>query len=273
MSELFSLARKVVLITGALGLIGRVVSEACLAAGARVVLSDLSLDDTARDYVDGLAARYPDRVRAATLDITCTDSIAQALVEITDAWTTIDCLIHLAAIDAKFDRSLDLSTASAFESFDLEQWNKSLSVNMTGTFLITQALVQHMLARGAGNIILVPSTYALVAPNQSLYLDAAGKQASFKPVDYVATKSFVPNFSRYLATLYGRRGIRVNCLVPHGVWNDHPAHFEQQFNALSPLGRMCQPHELEGPFVFLASDASSYMTGSTLVVDGGWTAW
>jgi len=190
-----------------------------------------------------------------------------------DHWRVPDCLIHLAAIDAKFDASLDLAKATSFESFDIEQWNNSLSVNMTGTFLLTQAVVRAMLEADGGNIILVPSTYALVAPNQSLYLDEADRQVAFKPVDYVASKSFLPNFSRYLATLYGQRGIRVNCLVPHGVRNNHPANFEQRFNAMSPLGRMCDVDELRGPFVFLASDASSYMTGSTLVVDGGWTAW
>lgn len=95
----------------------------------------------------------------------------------------------------------------------------------------------------------------------------------FKPIDYVGTKSMIPNFTRYLATLYARDGIRCNAIVPHGVDNRHPQEFRDNFERLSPLGRMCDVKELRGPFVFLASDASSYMTGSTLVVDGGWTAW
>jgi NAD(P)-dependent dehydrogenase (short-subunit alcohol dehydrogenase family) len=130
-----------------------------------------------------------------------------------------------------------------------------------------------MLAQRAGNIINVASTYSLVAPNQGLYRYPGESRQTYKPVDYVGTKSRVPNFTRYLATLYGRDGIRANCIVPHGVFNAHPQKFLDNFARLSPMGRMCRPEELRGPFVFLASEASSYMTGATVVVDGGWTAW
>lgn len=99
------------------------------------------------------------------------------------------------------------------------------------------------------------------------------EQQIFKPVDYVASKSVIPNFSKYLATFYGRQGIRANTIVPHGIFNNHPPEFVNNFKKYSPLERMCEPDEIRGPFVFLASDASSYMTGSTVVVDGGWTAW
>ena len=134
-----------------------------------------------------------------------------------------------------------------------------------------------MLTQRAGNIINnVASTYSLVGPNQDLYRYPGEASQTYKPVDYVGTKSMVPNFTRYLATLYGRDGIRANCIVPHGVFNAHPQKFQDNFARLSPLGRMRRLEELRGPFVFLASDASSYMTGAAVVVDGGgrgWTAW
>ena len=129
-----------------------------------------------------------------------------------------------------------------------------------------------MIQEGRGNIINVASTYSLVSPNQKLY-DFGDGEIMFKPIDYVATKSFLPNFTRYLATFYAKQGIRCNAIAPHGVFNDHPREFIKNWKELSPIGRMCNPKELHGPFTFLASDASSYMTGSTLVVDGGWTAW
>ena len=144
---------------------------------------------------------------------------------------------------------------------------------MTGLLRITQAAVRLMLAQGQGNIINVASTYSLVAPNQALYRYPDQEGQMYKPVDYVGTKSFVPNFSRYLATLYAGDGIRANTIVPHGVDNEHDDAFERNFARYSPSGRMCNVSELRGPFVFLASEASSYMTGSTLVIDGGWTSW
>jgi NAD(P)-dependent dehydrogenase (short-subunit alcohol dehydrogenase family) len=129
-----------------------------------------------------------------------------------------------------------------------------------------------MLQQGHGNIINVASSYSLVSPNQQLY-DFAEDDKTFKPIDYVASKSFMPNFTRYLATLYAQDNIRCNGIAPHGIFNDHGEKFLANFTRLSPMGRMCDKSEINGPFIFLASDASSYMTGTTIVIDGGWTAW
>jgi NAD(P)-dependent dehydrogenase (short-subunit alcohol dehydrogenase family) len=185
----------------------------------------------------------------------------------------LDVLINNAAIDAKFDKSgMGNINPSRFENYPIYLLRKSVEVNLTGTVIMTQAACRQMLVQGSGNIINVASTYSLFAPNQQLYDFGHGVE-NYKPVDYIASKSFIPNFTRYIATFYAKEGIRCNAVVPHGVYNDHPPEFLVNWARLSPLGRMADREELVGPFTFLASEASSYMTGSILSVDGGWTAW
>ena len=267
------IAGKTILVTGAYGLIGKTISIGFLEAGANVVLADLA--DNLRPALEvELAERFPDGNFLFTkLDIT-DEASAQAAVEATVArFGRLDVLVNNAAIDAKFDKSgMGQVNQSRFENYPIHLLRRSVEVNLTGTVIMTQAACRQMLAQGAGNIINVASTYSLVAPNQQLYDFGQGIE-SYKPVDYIASKSFIPNFTRYIATFYAREGIRCNALVPHGIYNDHPEAFLVNWAKLSPLGRMCDRDELIGPFTFLASDASSYMTGSVLTVDGGWTAW
>jgi NAD(P)-dependent dehydrogenase (short-subunit alcohol dehydrogenase family) len=268
----FDLRGKVILVTGAAGLIGREICDAFAAYGADLVVTDRGADAVA---IQTAALRNAAGVRAVGVaaDVTSSDDVAELFTIVEHEFGRLDVLVNLAAIDAKFDAAVSAVNPTRFENFPLELWEKSVAVNATGLVRVTQAAARMMLARRAGNIINVASTYSVVAPNQDLYRYPGEASQTYKPVDYVGTKSMVPNFTRYLATLYGRDGIRANCVVPHGVANDHPEKFRQNFARLSPLGRMCRPDELRGPFVFLASDASSYMTGATLVVDGGWTAW
>jgi NAD(P)-dependent dehydrogenase (short-subunit alcohol dehydrogenase family) len=143
---------------------------------------------------------------------------------------------------------------------------------MIGTIQMTQEICKQMLKQGFGNIINVGSVYSMIAPNQNLYNFGSDKKM-FKPVDYVASKSYIPNFTRYIATFYGKNNIRCNAIAPHGVYDGHDEQFVKNFSELSPIGRMCNREELDGPFIFLASDSSSYLTGTTIVLDGGWTAW
>ena len=270
----FDLTGKVILVTGAIGLIGAEAADAFAAYGATQVLTDLNpegrLDKLGRD----LAARHPDReVLAVEADVTSDGSVDARFRRIESAFGRLDVLLNLAAIDAKFDKGKSKINPARFETAPLDLWERSVAVNCTGLIRVTQAAIRMMLKQGKGNIINAASSYSLVAPNQDLYRVPGQEEQLFKPVDYVATKSMVPNFTRYLATLYGRQGIRCNAIAPHGVFNNHDGQFQENFGRLSPLGRMCGREELRGPLVMLASDASSYMTGSTLVVDGGWTAW
>ena len=269
----FSLEEKTVIVSGGYGLIGKEVCDAFASYGADLVIADIQDNTILIDFADELASNYQVKVLPVKMDISDPISVQLAIEKIKHNGFGFDVYVHLAAIDAKFDAAKSEVEPSSFENFPLESWQKSVDVNINGTFHVIQKIVREMLNLGGGNIITVASTYSLVAPNQSLYREKGKEHQLFKPIDYVATKSMIPNFTRYLSTLYGKKGIRANCIVPHGVYNNHDSEFVENFSKMTPLSRMCRVDELRGPFVFLASDASTYMTGSTLVVDGGWTAW
>ena len=143
---------------------------------------------------------------------------------------------------------------------------------MIGTINTTQIICREMLKQKYGNIINVGSIYSLLAPNPMLY-DFGKQDDIYKPVDYVVSKSFIPNFTRYIAACYSKKNIRCNAIAPHGIYNSQNKDFLDNFAKLSPSGRMCDKKELDGPFLFLASDASSYMNGETIVLDGGWSVY
>lgn len=269
-----SVAGKVIVVTGGTGLIGKEISACFLEMGARVVIGDINpsaLEATRTEFSQKYDPGIFSLVHADITSEADAEKLVQAAV---DQFGKLDVLINNAAIDAKFDKSgVDAVDASRFENYPIELLRKSVEVNLTGTVIMTQAACRQMLKQGYGNIINVASTYSMVAPNQSLYDYQDGEPIRFKPVDYIASKSFVPNFTRYIATFYASQNIRCNAIVPHGIFNDHAEKFTRNFARLSPLGRMSDRNELRGPFLLLASDASSYMTGSVLMVDGGWTAW
>ncbi|MDA8291659.1 MAG: SDR family oxidoreductase [Actinomycetota bacterium] len=270
----FDLAGRVVLVTGAAGQVGTEAADAFASYGASVVVTDVGGRARLAERARVLEERHPGAsALGVELDVTSDLSVQSAVDEVVARFGRLDVLVNNAAIDAKFDASLELVEPARFESYPLELWERSVAVNLTGLLRVTQAALRVMLRQGRGNVVNVGSSYGLVSPNQDIYDGGPGEPRRYKPVDYVGTKSAVANLTRYLATLYAREGIRVNCLVPHAVDNDHREEFRRRLEARSPMGRMCRVDELRGPLVFLASDASSYMTGSTLVVDGGWTAW
>jgi 2-deoxy-D-gluconate 3-dehydrogenase len=191
------------------------------------------------------------------------------------AFSRLDILVNSAALDPKFDPDAFSKgiTPGKFEEYPLEQWNQALNVNLTGMFLVTQACVKPMLAQGKkGSIINICSTYGLNGPDQRIYRKE-GRPQTFKPVYYTVTKAGVLGFTKYLAAYYMETEIRVNALTPGGVFNNHDETFVKNYSAKTILGRMARKDEMNGALLFLASDASSYMTGNNLVVDGGWTTW
>ncbi len=211
-----------------------------------------------------------------TTDITEPRSV-QAMVErVVAAFDSLDVLVNSAALDPKFDpQAVSKGIAPGkFEEYPLEQWETALKVNLTGTFLVTQACVRQMVAQGKkGSIINICSTYGLNGPDQRIYRKADGSQPAFKPVYYTVTKAGIVGFTKYLAAYYMDTEIRVNMLTPGGVYNNHDDLFVKNYSAKTILGRMARKDEMNGALLFLASDASTYMTGNNVVVDGGWTAW
>jgi NAD(P)-dependent dehydrogenase (short-subunit alcohol dehydrogenase family) len=258
-------------VTGALGLIGREICEGLLEAGAQVVVADLD-DAACRRRAEELAWRQHRNAYGHGLDVTSPASIAGLRDAVLSHAGRIDVLVNSAAVNDVFDEGT-AEERSRFESYPLEMWRRSLEVNLTGTFLTCQILGGEMARQGAGSIINIASTYGLVGPDQRLYQRPDGTQRFWKSAAYPASKGGVIAFTRFLATYWAARGVRANVLSPGGVEAGQEEHFVRNYSARTPLGRMAQARDYRGPVTFLASEASAYMTGANLVVDGGWTAW
>jgi len=271
--EKFDLTGRVAVVTGGVGLLGAEFCKTLAEAGAAVAVVDLN-GEAARQTADRLT-REGYRATAFPADITKPDSVNALAASVLADFGRLDVLVNSAALDPKFDPQASAKgiAPGAFEDYPLEDWNAAMSVNLTGMFLVTQACVKPMIANGKkGSIINICSTYGLNGPDQRIYIKN-GKRVAFKPVYYTVSKAGVLGFTKYLAAYYAETNIRVNALTPGGVFNDHEEYFVKNYSAKTILGRMAQKDEMNGALLFLASDASSYMTGNNLVVDGGWTAW
>jgi NAD(P)-dependent dehydrogenase (short-subunit alcohol dehydrogenase family) len=275
LTELFSLKEKVAVVTGALGLIGKHHCHALAEAGASVVVCDLNESECAK-----FAATLPALSLGISADITHKKSVKDLKDKVISNYGKIDILVNNAALNDKFVREdsvgedpLAALEESKFENYPVEMFRKSIDVNVTGMFLCSQIIGTEMANRGYGSIINVASTYGIVAPDQSIYKNEKGEQTFYKSAAYPVTKGAVISFTRFLAAYWGDKGVRVNTLSPGGVRDNQEEFFVKNYSAKTPLGRMAQPTDYKGALVFLASDASGYMTGANLVVDGGWTAW
>jgi NAD(P)-dependent dehydrogenase (short-subunit alcohol dehydrogenase family)/predicted dehydrogenase len=270
---LFDLAGRVAVLTGGAGLLGRQYIRTLLAAGARVMIADLDGDGAEREAAAAVADAGGEAI-GLRIDVSRQEDVTALIDATLSAWGRLDILINNAAIDPKADTQAGDALSNTFEDFPLAEWRRSLDVNLTGAFLCAQAAGRVMVRAGRGVIVNVSSTYGLVAPDQRLYQrDDEEEQRQFKPASYAVTKAAVAHLTRYLAAYWGPSGIRVNTLTPHGIFNGHDEQFVRRYNIRTPLGRMARTDEMNGPLLFLISDASSYMTGANLVVDGGWTAW
>jgi NAD(P)-dependent dehydrogenase (short-subunit alcohol dehydrogenase family) len=270
MTELFSLAGRVAVVTGAAGLLGVRHCRALAAAGAHVVASDLAAEPCAVLAAE-LAASGAPAALAVAADVTQPASVAALRDAVLARFGRLDVLVNNAAVNEKVEDAA--GAPLRFENHPLALWEQSLAVNVTGTFLCCQALGGVMAEAGRGSIVNIASTYAVVAPDQALYRRPDGSQTFFKSAAYPTTKGAVLAFTRFLAATWGSAGVRVNALSPGGVENGQDEGFVARYAARTMLGRMAAADDYAGALVFLASDASAYMTGANLIVDGGWTAW
>ena len=257
----FDLGGKVIVITGGCGLIARAFAEACAQFGASLVLADIAKTNPAA-YALTLENRFGRRMLGVPVDITDRKSVTALLANIIETFSKINGLVNTHQNKtAKF--------FAEFEEYTDEEWDAIIETNLKGTFISCQILGGWMADNGGGCIVNMPSTYSVVAPNQNLY---KGTKLGC-PAAYSASKGGVQALSRYLATYWASKGVRVNMITPHGVWNNHEEQFERNFSNYLPMGRMSYNHEVAGALVYLLSDASSFVTGHNLLVDGGWTTW
>ena len=265
----FSLEHQIAVVTGACGRLGQVWVEALLDAGALVAALDLPGAPESAGF-RSLEERAPLKVQRFDCDITNRQSIESAAAAVATRMGSATVLVNNAGVDQPADAG---GNRSRVEDLPIEQFRRMLDVNLMGTFQVTQVFGGQMATRGSGSIINIGSLYASVSPDQRLYDHFAGDLPFLKSPAYGASKAAVVNMTKYFSTLWGANGVRVNALSPGGVVGGQDDQFKKKYGARVPLGRMAQADDLKGPLVFLASAASSYVTGHELRVDGGFTAW
>ena len=268
---IFDLEGRVAVVTGGMGQLGAGLAAGLAERGMRVAILDLETEP--RVGAAGLATWLEDgTIRVHACDVTDRATVEAALDLVEADWGVPHVLVNAAAIDAPPDAPA--VEVGPFEDVPLDSLERVVHVNVLGVVVCCQVIGGAMARAGRGSIVNVGSIYGLLSPDQGLYdfRRAAGEEF-FKPVAYSVSKSALLNLTRYLATYWGRSGVRVNTLTPHGIENGQPEPFVEAFASRSPLGRLMDVSEALGGVVYLASDASSYVTGANLVVDGGWSAW
>ena len=263
-NNLFDLKDRVAIVTGGGGLLAAEHANALASFGALVVLADLN-EERCIEASKTLNEKGFN-VIAKKCDVTNKGDWEKLAGDVMSEFGRIDILINNAGFT---NQSKTANFDSAFENFPLEDWNAVMDVNLTGSFLGCQVVGSQMLKQGKGNIINMASLYGVVSPNHRIYPGTGISQ----PVAYSVSKHAVIGLTKYLATLWADKGVRVNALTPGGIFNNHEGLFPERFAQLNPAGRMSRKDELQGAVVYLASDASSHVIGHNLIVDGGWTIW
>lgn len=266
MLKSFSVKGKIIIITGALGLLGSAYIEGFSQEGVNVVIVDLD-DGLCNQKAEENAQKHGTESLGIGCDVTNKEEVERMVKRVVSKYGRIDVLINNAAIQTEH-------FFAPFEEYSVEDWDKVMSVNVTGMFLGSQAVGKEMKKKEKGSIINIASIYGIVAPDQRIYEGAVykGKQIN-TPLVYSTSKGAVISLTRYLATYLAKYGIRVNAVTPGGVYSGQNEIFVKKYCERCPLGRMAKPEEIFNAVYFLASDASSYVTGHNLIVDGGWTVW
>ncbi len=270
--QTFSLVGRVGVVTGGAGLLGVRHAEAIARAGGTAILADIDLkraQSTANDLADALG----EHVYAVEMDVTNVESVERAQRLLSERHGQIDILVNNAANNPKVE-DVDQSF-SRLEAFPMQQWSDDIAVGLTGAFTCARVFGSQMAANGRGVILNISSEYGMIAPDQRLYRDesVAEDAQAVKPVSYTVVKAGLHGLTLYLSTYWATRGVRANTLTIGGVENGQTAVFVSRASEKVPLGRMAMPHEFQGALLFLCSDASSFVTGANIVVDGGKSVW
>jgi len=273
-SAAFDLTGRVAMITGGAGRLGVQHAEAIAEMGGRAVLLDVDGGAAAAGAARISAAHHVESLGLAC-DVTDAGAVREALAHTLATFGRVDILINNAARDPKVIPGATGSNPSRFEELSIETWNDELAVGLTGAFLCSKIVGSELARRGKGAILNIASDLALIAPDQRIYREPhlTDEQQFVKPATYSVIKSGLLGLTRYLATYWADHGVRVNAISPGGVADGQPPAFVQRLTNLIPMGRMARPDEYKAAIVFLVSDASSYMTGANLVIDGGRTCW
>jgi NAD(P)-dependent dehydrogenase (short-subunit alcohol dehydrogenase family) len=275
-SARYDLSGRAALVTGAGGLLGRQHTAALVEAGARVVVSDIGLAqcETAIATIREIAPKAD--LVPLVLDVTSQESIHAAAIDLSGRGVDIDILVNNAAIDPKVTSTPGVMHSSRFEAFPVAQWQTEIAVGLTGAMLCAQVFGAPMAERGRGVILNIASDLGVIAPDQRIYRQpgiSRDEEQPVKPVTYSVIKHGLIGLTRYLATYWADRGVRVNAISPGGVFNNQDPAFVERLTRLIPMGRMAKVDEYRSAVQFLCSDASSYMTGQNLVMDGGRSVW
>ena len=272
---MFDLTGKVAVVTGGAGMLGMKHAEAIAEARGHVVIVDLE-EERVRAAAQQITDTFHVEALGISADITQKQQVEGMVKKILKQFERVDILINNAAMTVKGGSENFDGYFAPFEEYPLELWERALEINLMGMFLCTQGVGKVMIRQGGGVILNIASTAGVVAPDHRIYRGVkspySGKPFN-TPISYSTTKAGVINFTRYLATYWADKKIRVNCLSPGGVYDGHDETFVRNYSSRVPLGRMAHPDEYKGAVLFLVSDASSYMTGANLIVDGGLTCW
>ena len=272
----YDLTGRTALVTGAGGLLGRQHVAALVDAGARVVLTDIGLKQ-ADAAINTIRESNPSsELIAAALDVTSLDSVHAVADDLASRGVTIDILVNNAAIDPKVTSTPGVMHSSRFEAFPVPQWQTEIAVGLTGAMLCSQVFGGAMARRGRGVILNIASDLGVIAPDQRLYRQPGivnDEEQPVKPVTYSVIKHGLIGLTKYLATYWADQGVRVNAISPGGVFNNQDPAFVERLTRLIPMGRMARVDEYCAAVQFLCSDASSYMTGQNMVMDGGRSVW
>lgn len=268
--DLFDLQGKVAVVTGGAGILGQYFCAGLAESGAKVAVVDLQ-EEKARELAQTLTARYRGQVVGIGCDVSNLESVQAMVKQVVAEFGGIDILHNNAA-----GKSDDLNAFFApFEEYSLDQWRKIMAVNLDGMFLVAQAVGKQMIAQGmGGSIIQTASIYGVMAPDHRIYEGSfyLGRQIN-TPAVYTASKAAVIGLTKHLSTYWANKGIRVNTLTPGGTESGQNDEFIHRYSARIPMNRMANAHEMVGALLYLASDASSYVTGQNIIVDGGLDAW